>query len=84
MTVRTLNASRQQMLSMIERRRRRLRCVLILTSLMTIGTAALAVFYLAQFLYAYSRSLVRLIDNGYTYYNNNLASFFFSIRRLLI
>lgn len=56
-TVRTLHASRQQMISMLERRRRRLRCVLILTSLMTIGTAALAVFYLAQFLYTYSRAL---------------------------
>ena len=72
-TVRTLHASRQQMISMIERRRRRLRCVLLLTSLMTIGTAALAVFYLAQFLYTYSRALVSLIDNVYTY--NNLFSF---------
>ena len=76
-TVRTLHASRQQMISMLERRRRRLRCVLLLTSLMTIGTAALAVFYLAQFLYTYSRALVSLIDNDYTY-NNNLFSFFFS------
>lgn len=55
LAVRAFTVSRQQAAAMLERRRRRLRCVLLLTSLMTIGTAALAVFYLAQFLYTYSR-----------------------------
>lgn len=62
-TVHTLNASRQQVMAMLERRRRRLRCVLLLTSLMTIGTAALAVFYLAQFLYTYGRAVVSFLNN---------------------
>jgi hypothetical protein len=55
--VATMTANRQQLISLIERRRRRLRCVLLLTSMMTLGTAALAIFYLVQFLYTYHHAM---------------------------